>query len=190
MSAKRIQLRGEVYHVRIRICKANAPTALPMDHAIEILQMEPTWSYSQKIRVDTPKERDLQHPRNQPPPPFHLRDLSNHTMDAMISTSSNANPSTPSDVRSWPISNKSGRCSERDTGPHSKNRDKFTPRKSTRNPKRQNMVININGYKKWARKCRKQITYNRHNLEIAQIDICNRKRSIKYSLNIFLYILF
>jgi hypothetical protein len=86
-------------------------------------------------------------------------------MDAMISTSSNANPSTPSDVRSWPISNKSGRCSERDTGPHSKNRDKFTPRKSTRNPKRQNMVININGYKRWARKCRKQITY-RHNLRI------------------------
>ena len=48
---------------------------------------------------------------------------------------------------------------------HSKNRDKFTPRKSTRNPKRQNMVININGYKRWARKCRKQITY-RHNLRI------------------------
>ena len=26
----------------IRICKATAPTALPMDHAAEILQMEPT----------------------------------------------------------------------------------------------------------------------------------------------------
>ena len=39
---------------------------------------------------------------------FHLRELSNHTMDAMISTSSNANPSTASDVRSCPISNNSG----------------------------------------------------------------------------------
>ena len=37
----------------IRICKANAPTALPMDHAVEIFQMEPTWSYSKKIRPDT-----------------------------------------------------------------------------------------------------------------------------------------
>ena len=79
--------------------------------------------------------------------------------------SSNANPSTASDVRSWPISNNSGRCSERHTGSHSKNRDKFTPRKPTRNPKRRNMVININGYKKWAKKCLKQLTY-RHNMMI------------------------
>mgnify|MGYP000008566133 CR=1 FL=1 len=60
--------------------------------------------------------------------------------------SSNANPSTASDVRSWPISNNSGRCSERHTGSHSKNRDKFTPWKPTRNPKRRNMMINISGY--------------------------------------------
>jgi hypothetical protein len=106
---------------------------------------------------DTPEQRDLQ----QSPPPFHLRDLSNHTIDAMISTSSN--PSTASDVRSWPISNNSGRCSEHNSGPHSK--DKITPRKSSRNAKRQNMVININGYKKWVRKCRKQLIY-RHNLRI------------------------
>lgn len=92
----------------IRICKANAPTALPTDHAVEILQTEPTWNYSQTIRTDTPKQRDLQHPSNQPPPRIHLRELSNHTMDAMISTSSNANPSTASDVRSCPISNNSG----------------------------------------------------------------------------------
>ena len=78
--------------------------------------MEPTWNYSQTVRVDTPRQRDLQHPRNQPPARTHLRDLSNHTMDAMISTSSNADPSTASDVRSWPISNNSGRCSERHTG--------------------------------------------------------------------------
>jgi len=129
----------------IRICKANAPTALPMGHAVEILQMEPTWNYSQTVRIDTPKQRDLQHPCNQPPPRIHMRDLSNHTMDAMISTSSNADPSSASDVRPWPISNNSGRCSERHTGSHSKNRDKFTPRKPTRNPKRRNMVINING---------------------------------------------
>ena len=36
----------------IRICKANAPTALPMDHAAEILQMESTWHYSQTFRSD------------------------------------------------------------------------------------------------------------------------------------------
>ena len=79
--------------------------------------------------------------------------------------SSNANPSTASDVRSWPISNNSGRCSERHTGSQSKNRDKFTLRKPTRNPKRRNMVINISGYKKWAKKCLKQLTY-RHNMMI------------------------
>ena len=86
----------------IRICKANAPTALPMDHAAEILQMEPTWNYSQTVRVDTPNQSDLQHPRNQPPPRTPMQDLSNHTMDATISSSSNADPSTISDVRSWP----------------------------------------------------------------------------------------
>ena len=153
----------------IRICKANAPTALPMDHAAEILQMEPTWNYSQTVRVDTPNQRDLQHPRNQPPPCIPMQDLSNHTMDATISTSSNADPSTASDVRSWPISNNSGRYSERHTGSHSKNRDKFTPRKPTRNPKRRNMVININGYKKWAGKCLRQLfTYKRNMMILCQ----------------------
>ena len=42
-----------------RICEATAPTALPMDHAAEILQMEPTWDYSQTVRVDTPSQSDL-----------------------------------------------------------------------------------------------------------------------------------
>ena len=107
--------------------------------------------------MNSPEQRDLQLPRNQSPPPYHLRDLSNHPMDAMVSTSSNANPSTASDVRSRPISNNSGRCSEHNSGPHLK--DKFTSRKSSRNAKRQNKVININGYKKWVRKCRKEHTY-------------------------------
>ena len=92
-----------------------------------------------------------------------MQDLSNHTMDATISTSSNADPSTASDVRSWPTSNNSGRCSERHTGSHSKNRDKTTPQKQ--NPKRLNMLVNINGYKKLARKCPKRITYM-HNMKI------------------------
>ena len=83
----------------IRICKANAPTALPMDHAVEILQMEPTLSYPGTVQLDTSEERDIQHPSNQPPPPGNLRDLFNHPMDTMIPTSSNANPSTASDVR-------------------------------------------------------------------------------------------
>ena len=68
----------------IRICKANAPTALPMDHAVEILQMESTVSYPERVQPDTPELRDIQHPRNQPPSLVHLRDLSNHPMDAMI----------------------------------------------------------------------------------------------------------
>ena len=156
----------------IRICKANAPTALPMDHAVEILQMEPTWNYSQTVRVDTPNQSDLQHPRNQPPPRTPMQDLSNHTMDATISSSSNADPSTISDVRSWPTSNNSGRCSERHTGSHSKNRDKTTPQKLTKNPKRLNMVININGHKKLARKCPRRITYM-HNMKI----LCQRYSS-------------
>ena len=44
-------------------------------------------------------------------------------------------------------------------------KDKFTPRKSSRNARRQNMVLNIDGYKKWVRKCCKRATY-RHNLRI------------------------
>ena len=86
-------------------------------------------------------------------------------MNATISSSSNADPSTIPDVRSRPTSNNSSHCSERHTGSHLKNRDKITPRKPTRNPKRRNMVININGYKKWARKCLRQLTY-RHNMRI------------------------
>ena len=75
----------------------------------------------------------------------------------MMPTSSNANPSTASDVRSRPVSNDPGRCSEQNSGPYLK--DKFTPRKSSRNAKRQNLVININGYKRWVRKCHKRSTY-------------------------------
>ena len=86
----------------------------------------------------------------------------------MISVTSSTDPLTYSDVRPWPISNNSGRCSERHTGSHSKNRDKFTPRKPTRNPKRRNMVININGYKKWARKCLRQFTYKRNMMILCQ----------------------
>ena len=114
-----------------------------------IFETKPTWNYSQTVRVDTPNQRDLQHLRNQRTPRIPMQDLSNHTMDATISTSSNADPSTTSDVRSWPTSNNSGRCSERHTGSHSKNRDKTTPQKQ--NPKRLNMLVNINGYhiKNW-----------------------------------------
>ena len=83
-------------------------------------------------------------------------------MDATISSSSNADPSTISDVRSWPTSNNPGRCSERHAGSHSKNRDKATPHKQ--NPKRLNMLVNIIGYKKLARKCPKRITYM-HNMK-------------------------
>ena len=95
-----------------------------------------------------------------------MQDLSNHTMDATISSSSNADPSTTADVRSWPTSNNSGRCSERHTRSYSKNRDKTTQQKQ--NPKRLNMLVNINGwvsYKKLARKCPKRITYM-HNMKI------------------------
>ena len=127
-----------------------------------MLLWTPKRNYSQTVRVDTPNQRDLQHPRNQPPPRIPMQDLSNHTMDATMSTSSNADPSTTSDVRSWPTSNNSGRCSERHTGSHSKNRDKTTPQKQ--NPKRLNMLVNINGYKKLARKCPKRITYM-HNMK-------------------------
>ena len=43
--------------------------------------------------------------------------------------------------------------------------DTFAPRKSSRTVRRQNMMLNIEGYKKLVRKCRKQATY-RHNLQI------------------------
>ena len=81
----------------------------------------------------------------------------------MISVTSSTDPLTYSDVRPRPTSNNSSRCPEHNSGPHLK--DKFTPQKSSRNVRRQNMVLNIDGYKKWVRKCRKQATY-RHNLEI------------------------
>ena len=60
-------------------------------------------------------------------------------------------------------SNNPGRCSEHISGPYLK--DKFTPRKSSWNAKRQNMVININGYKRRVRKCQKRSTY-RNNLRM------------------------
>ena len=126
----------------IRICKANAPTALPMDHALEILQMEPTLSYPERVQPDTPELRDYNiHAFNRHHPSTYetcliilwMRDLSNYPMDALIPTSSNTNPSTASDVRSRPISNNPGRCSEHNSGPYLKH--KFTPRKSSRNAK-------------------------------------------------------
>ena len=119
-------------YVRNQNLQSQCPNSFTIDHAVEILQMEPTWNYSQTVRVDTPNQRGLQHPRNQPPPRIPMQDLSNHTMDAAISSSSNADPLTISDVRSWPTSNNPGRCSERHAGSHSKNRDKITPRKRTR----------------------------------------------------------
>jgi lipoate synthase len=48
-------------------------------------------------------------------------------------------------------------------GPHLQ--DTFAPRKSSKTVRRQNMMLNIEGYKKLVRKCRKQATY-RHNLQI------------------------
>ena len=51
----------------IKICKANAPTALPMDHAVEIHQIEPTWNYSHMAHIDSPRLVDLQHPSNHNP---------------------------------------------------------------------------------------------------------------------------
>ena len=109
--------------------------------------------------IDTPKQGNLQHQRNQPPPPrFHLRDLSNHTMDAMISTFSNANPSTAFDVRSWPISSNSGRCSERHTGSHSKNREKMTPLKPIREPKNRSLVRNFS-FIQHVKVCKNEATY-------------------------------
>ena len=130
-----------------------------MDHAVEIHQTEPTWNYSHLAHVDPPRMVDL-HPSNFNP-------NTNDTMGAMISTTLNTDPLTYSDVRPRLISNNSSRCPELNSGPHLK--DTFTPRKSSRNVRRQNMVLNIERYKKWVRKCRKQATY-RHNLQILCIN--------------------
>ena len=62
----------------IRSCKATAPTVLPTDHAAEILQMEPTWNYSQTVRVDTPNQSDLQHPREYFRVIYNIRAISQH----------------------------------------------------------------------------------------------------------------
>ena len=79
-------------------------------------------------------------------------------MDAKISSSSNADPSTISDVRSWPTSNNPGRCSERHAGSHSKNRDKTTPLKPIRKPKRRNLV-RICKFKQHVKKYKKEAKY-------------------------------
>jgi len=140
----------------IEICRANAPTVLPMDYAVELHQTEPTWNYSHLAHVDPPRMVDL-----------HLSNLNpntNDTMGAMIFITSNTNSLTYSDVRPRPISNNhSSRCPEFNSGPHLS--DTFTPRKPSRNVRRQNMVLNIESYKKWVRKCRKQTTFG-HNLAI------------------------
>ena len=139
----------------IKICKANTPTALPMDHTTELHQTEPTWNYSHLAYVDPPRIVDL-HTSN-------LNPNTNDTMGTTISTTLNTDPLTPSDVRTRLTSNNSSRCSELNSGPRLQ--DTFTPRKSSRNVRRQNMMLNIQGYKKFVRKCRKKPTYT-HNLQI------------------------
>ena len=141
----------------IKICKANAPTTLPMDHAIEVHQLEPTWNYSNLAHVDSLRMVNP-HPSNHNP---NADD--NDTSGITILTTSNTDPRTCSDARPRPILNNPSRCQEHTSRPYLK--DKFTPRKSSRNARRQNMVLNIDGYKKWVRKCCKRATY-RHNLRI------------------------
>ena len=98
------------------------------------------------------------HPSNHNPNAY-----ANDTSDITILTTSNTDPRTCSDARPRPILNNPSRCQEHTSRPYLK--DKFTPRKSSRNARRQNMVLNIDGYKKWVRKCCKRATY-RHNLRI------------------------
>ena len=136
MSTKCIQLRGEVYYVR--------------NHAVEIHQIEPTWNYSHLAHIDSPRMVDLQRPPNHNP-------NTNDTTGIKILTTSYTDPRTCSDARPRPILNNSSRCPEHNSRPYLK--DKFTPRKSSRNARRQNMVLNIDGYKKWVRKCCKRATY-------------------------------
>ena len=122
---------------------------------IELHQTEPTWNYSHLTYVDPPRMVDL-HTSN-------LNPNTNDTMGTTISTTLNTDPLTPSDVRTRLTSNNSSRCSELNSGPRLQ--DTFTPRKSSRNVRRQNMMLNIQGYKKFVRKCRKKPTYT-HNLQI------------------------
>ena len=69
------------------MCTAIAPTALPRDHAVERLHIEPTWRYPKRTRPDdTPEQRDPPLPRNRSPPFFHLRGRCNHQMGARTST--------------------------------------------------------------------------------------------------------
>lgn len=71
----------------IRMCTAIAPTALPRDHAVERLHIEPTWRYPKRTRPDdTPEQRDLPLPRNRSPPFFHLLGRCNQQMGARTST--------------------------------------------------------------------------------------------------------
>ena len=122
---------------------------------VEIHQTEPTWNYSHLAYVDPPRMVDL-HTSN-------LNPNTNDTMGTTISTTLNTDPLTYSDVRTRLTSNNSSRCSELNSGPRLQ--DTFTPRKSSRNVRRQNMMLNIQGYKKIVRKCRKKPTYT-HNLQI------------------------
>ena len=75
----------------------------------------------------------------------------------MISTTLNTDPLTYSDVRPRLTSNNSSRSSELNSG--SRLQDTFAPRKSPRKVRRQNMMLNIEGYKEFVRKCRRQKTY-------------------------------
>ena len=84
-------------------------------------------------------------------------------MGTMISTTLNTDPLTYSDVRPRLTSNNPSRCSELNSGPRLQ--DTFAPRKSSRNVRRPNMMLNIEGYKKFVRKCRRQKTYS-DNLQI------------------------
>ena len=93
----------------IRICKASAPTALPMDHAADIINGAHL-EYSQTPRDDTSNQGELQEVPNHSTSQSPMRDLYNHIMDETISPSSNVDPSTASDIRTRPTSNNSGHC--------------------------------------------------------------------------------
>jgi hypothetical protein len=171
----------------IELCRATAPTALPMDHATEADNMEPTkalrtprWESCDHIADMTHRSRNVYPPTASPNRTRSILNNSGHclenctgsrlgvydtTISANLITSNSTNAILSTNIRNRPrlISTNSSHCKENCSGSHLENETtistKITPSKPIRKSLRQNMVRNVNVYNQYIKKYKKEHSY-------------------------------
>ena len=109
-----------------------------------------------------------------------MYESSNHTMEA-ISSFSNVNPFTISQVRPRPSSKNSGNCLENHTGSHLENDDKAEPSKMVGSSNRQ-CLLNLNGK---IRKIHKRNSYCSVMNELLESCVLNASHASVYLFALF-----